>query len=143
MAAIKRHQEKPHTEETRLKISESKKGIPLSNDAKSAISSGLIKYYQENTVSDEIRLKIGNAHRGKVLSEETKRKVGAASKGRVQSGAKHWVLISPDGVTHNVYNLKAFCDPLGINWKVLSNSSFGIPMVKGKAKGWLVVSCTR
>jgi hypothetical protein len=106
------------------------------------MSNAMIKHHQEHPVSKETRTKIGNLHRGKTVSEDTRKKLAEISTGNTYS-AKHWVLISPDGVTYNVYNLKAFCDPLGINWKVLSNSSFGIPMVKGKTKGWLVVSCTR
>lgn len=130
----------PRSEETKHKVSLSKIGVTLSMKHKQAIKEGTIQRYKDHPVSEETRVKIGNIHRGKVYNEETKRKIGEASKGRIQSGAKHWILLSPSGEQFDIYCLKSFCKEHQLKWKTFSNSTFGEPISKGSAKGWIAIS---
>lgn len=92
------------SDETRRKISESKKGRKLSNKHKKAIGKGVKgnKHSQKSKDkmskakegikrSNETKRKISRAHKGKKLSEETKRKIGNAMKGENNPfyGKKH------------------------------------------------------
>lgn len=63
----------PHSEETKHKLSEAKKGErnPM--------------FGKGRPQSEEHKHKISEAHKGKHLSEETKRKIGAAHKGKPHS----------------------------------------------------------
>ncbi|MEI7942978.1 MAG: NUMOD3 domain-containing DNA-binding protein [Candidatus Riflemargulisbacteria bacterium] len=69
-----------HSEETKIKISNSHKGIPgkpHTEDTKERISAkklGVLK-------SDETKAKMSNAQRGKVISEETRKKISELKKG--------------------------------------------------------------
>ncbi len=130
----------PRSEETKRRISESRTGITLSQEARDAIARGVKQRFIDHPVSEETRKKIGDAHRGKVYGDETRKKISAASKGRIQSGAKNWILLSPIGVEHEVYCLKRFCMENNLTWKPLSNSTNGIPIIKGSSKGWSVIS---
>ena len=68
---------KTPTEETRLKISEAHKGVPLTEEHKKKISEaskGIPK-------SEEHKRKLSDTNKGRTLSEETKRKISEAKKG--------------------------------------------------------------
>lgn len=67
-----------HTEESKKKMSESRKGQKRSEETKNRISEAL----KGKQKSEEVRRKIGDAHRGKKLSDETRRKMSEAHKGK-------------------------------------------------------------
>ena len=69
------------SEETRLKMSEAKKGIHFSEEHKRKIGNAR----KGIPCSEETKIKISNAHRGKHFSEEHKRKIGNARKGKYHS----------------------------------------------------------
>ena len=72
--ALKGVKRKPHSEETKHKMSESHKGHP--------------GYNKGVAMSEETKIKMSNAHKGKHFSEETKYKISEAHKG-LRKG-KHW-----------------------------------------------------
>jgi len=80
------YQRKPHTEETRRKISESKKGKKRSKETCEKMS--LARKGKPNLalrgkkLSEEHKRKLSEAHKGKKLSEETRRKISLVHKGR-------------------------------------------------------------
>lgn len=51
-----------------------------------------------------------------------------------------WVLRSPDGSLHSVTKLHKFCKEHNISQKLRLTKKFGVPIKKGKSKGWCVVS---
>lgn len=91
---------KHHTEESRIKISESNKGIkkPHSEEWCEKVSKSMTgKVFSEERnkkisesnkgriISEESRLKSRLAQLGKVISEETRRKISASNRGRIVS----------------------------------------------------------
>ena len=60
-----------HSDETKKRISESKKGYKWSAETRLKMSNNRIGHKH----TEEAKRKIGNAHRGKVVSEETKNKL--------------------------------------------------------------------
>lgn len=100
--ASKNRKRKPHSEETRIKISKSKEGKPLSEEHKAKMSELMKgernafygKTHSEETrkkwsvirkgrpLTEETRRKMSEAHKGKVFSEETRRKLSEAAKSR-------------------------------------------------------------
>ena len=68
----------PHSEETKHKISETKKGHPTSEETKRKMS----KAHKGQPLSEETKRKLSTAFKGRPLSEETKRKLSTAFKGR-------------------------------------------------------------
>lgn len=96
-----------HSDESRLKMSVSKKGKPspkgmlgkkLSEESKIKISqanSGKLGFWLGKSLPDEIKEKISNKLKGhpnylKSHTEETKRKIGEASHNRVHKRGRHW-----------------------------------------------------
>jgi hypothetical protein len=132
----------PRSEETKRKMSESKKGKKMSESAKIAISKGVKSerslWSQEK--KDEISNRLSIILRGKKRTEETKKKISNSSKGRTHAGAKLWELQSPSGEIFKVFGLSKFCNEQLITWKPLSNSIDGIRVIKGASKGWVVLS---
>ena len=51
-----------------------------------------------------------------------------------------WVLQSPDGILHTVTKLHKFCRENNLSQKLRLVKKFGIPIKKGKSKGWCVIS---
>jgi len=127
-------------ENIRQKISKTKKDKKLTELHKKAISLGRQKWLEHNTTSIETRQKHSKNHKGKVLSIETKIKIGLASKDRIQSGAKNWILQSPNGEIFKCFCLKRFCNEKHISWKPLSNNKDKTKIIKGLSKGWQVLS---
>ena len=87
----------PRSEETKIKISNTRKGMHLSEGHKRKISEALkgIPLSEETRLkmsnvhkgiphSEETKIKISNAHKGILHSEETKHKISESKKGR------HW-----------------------------------------------------
>lgn len=74
----KKRNSRPHTAETKRKISESKKGKRNPMYGKTGIDSPCYGI----TLSKETKRKISEAHRGKLLSEEHKRKISEARRGK-------------------------------------------------------------
>ena len=78
-----------HTEETRRKLSEVKKGKkrgPVSEEAKKKMSEALkgkIPWSKGKTLSEETRRKMSESRKGIVFSEETKKKMSESRKGCV------------------------------------------------------------
>ena len=84
------------TEETIRKLSESRKGRPVSDETKRKISEkmkGIPKpHFKGRILSEEHKRKIAEANRGRPKSEEAKRKMKEASKGKPKphlKGRKH------------------------------------------------------
>ena len=74
---------KPHSEETRRRMSKARKGVPLSEEHKRKLSE-VQKGVPRKPLSEETRRRMSEAHKGvprKPLSEEHKRKLREASKG--------------------------------------------------------------
>jgi len=67
-----------HSDETRRKFSQMRKGRKLSPTHRENVVAAL----RGRKLSEETRRKISQAHLGKYVSEETRRKIGLASKGR-------------------------------------------------------------
>ena len=134
----------PRSAETKRKISESKIGQQLSEEAIKSITKGIKQRYHDRPVSLETRIKIGNLHRGKTLSDETKNKIGAASKGRTAGGEKEWTLKDPFGNIYKIVMLSKFCKERGLPWKSISNTEgTNTSVTKGIAKGWIVIQSSR
>ena len=73
------------SDETRKKISETKKGKPMSEEQKKKISEakkGEKHHFFGKKLSEEHRRKMSESHKGKQLSEETKKKISEKQKGR-------------------------------------------------------------
>lgn len=70
-----------YSEETRLKMSEAKKGIHFSEEHKRKIGNAR----KGIPCSEETKIKISNAHKGKHFSEETRRKMSEVNKGKHHS----------------------------------------------------------
>lgn len=51
-----------------------------------------------------------------------------------------WVLQSPDGTLYTVTKLHKFCDEHNLSHRLRLIKKFGVPIKKGKSKGWCVIS---
>lgn len=67
-----------HTEESKLKMSKSRKGVPKSEEWKRKIAEAHIG----RKITEETRQKLIDSHKGKKLSQEQKDKIGLAHKNR-------------------------------------------------------------
>jgi len=72
---------KTHSEESKRKIGEAKKGITLSDETKRKMSEA----HKGKTLSEEHKRKLSEVQKGKTHSEETKRKMSEAHKGKTPS----------------------------------------------------------
>jgi len=68
-----------HSDETRRKISEIKKGTVITTEVRKKMSDAHKGIYP----SKETRIKMGIAQKGRICSEETRRKIGAKHKGKI------------------------------------------------------------
>lgn len=134
---------KKRSEDLKRKLSLIKTGKKLSDEHKIKISIGVKKRMRDNPPSLETKLKLSNALKGRIFSKEHKQKIGNASKNRIQGGAKYWTVQSPTGEIYNVFCLRRFCKEHNITWKPLSRNENGTKIVKGKSKGWIVLSRDR
>jgi len=50
-----------------------------------------------------------------------------------------WIIQSPDGILHTVKKLHKFCEEYNLSHKLRTTKKFGVPIKKGKSKGWCVV----
>jgi hypothetical protein len=104
--------------ETRLKISESHKGLTHSVKTKLKISKAQ-KGHKGHVYSDENRLKMSEAQKNRIYSDEAKLKLSEALKRlnnseefklkRKQAKSKIWVFIDPEGKKIMIKNLSKFC----------------------------------
>ena len=79
---------KKHSEESRIKMSEARKGRTQSDETKKKIAESLKGYTPWNkgkTVSDETRKKISMAAKGRIFTDETRKKMSEAAKHRCAS----------------------------------------------------------
>ena len=51
-----------------------------------------------------------------------------------------WTLRSPDGKLYTVTKLHKFCEEHNLSQKLRLTKKFGVPIKKGKSKGWCVIS---
>lgn len=51
-----------------------------------------------------------------------------------------WIIQDPNGIRHTVTKLHKFCKENNISQKLRLTKKFGIPIKKGKSKGWCVIS---
>jgi len=63
---------KPHSEETKKKISQANKGRCVSEETRKKLS----EIQKGKTLSEETKKKISKIHKGKIVSDETKKKMG-------------------------------------------------------------------
>ncbi len=98
-----------HTEETKRKLSEFKKGKP------------------GHKHSDESKRKIAEAHKGRPKSAESVKK-------QTHAISLDWVIISPDGTVYEIRNLRAFCREYSLNQGAMSQVALGR---KAAHKGWI------
>lgn len=136
---------KLHTEETKAKISASKKENPTA-------------YWEGKKRSEEVRRKIGDTQRGKPkgpgrkVSEEGRAKIRA----NIEAGRshKHWAgrshteeakqkmrrpmyALLPDGTRQDFIGVSAAGEALGVAYPtILRACKAGKPLAKGKLKGW-------
>jgi len=75
---IRKKLKKPKSKEHRKKLSEAKKGIPMSEETKRKISQTT---KGNKIISIETRKKLSNSLKGRIFSEETKNKMSKAKKG--------------------------------------------------------------
>ncbi len=136
---------KTHTEETKAKISASKKANPAA-------------YWEGKERSEETKAKIGNAQRGKPkapgrkVSEEGRAKIrAAAAAGRYShwEGRSHTeqakdkmrrpiYAVLPDGTRRDFVGVSAAGKELGVAYPMLVRSMKAQkPIAKGKLAGWL------
>ena len=79
-----------HTIETRIKMSEARKGHHRSDETRRKMSES----HKERTVTDETRRKLSESLKGRTLSGETRRKMSEARKGKtwkVINGKRVWL----------------------------------------------------
>lgn len=93
-----------HTKETREKQSISLKGKHKTSEHCANIS----RAAKGRCISQETREKISAKTLGKPKTYETRLRMGLAQAGNI-SGAKHYVMTSPEGVITEIYNMKQFC----------------------------------
>ena len=74
------------SEETKKKIGEKNKGKTLSEETKKKVSENNARYWEGKTFSKEHKKKLSEANKGKTLSEETKKKISEANKGKTWEG---------------------------------------------------------
>ena len=77
---------KRHSEETRKKMSESRKGKPKTEEWKKKIGES----NKGKKMSEEARIKVSEARKGKHLSEEHKKKLSEVNKGNTYAKGMHW-----------------------------------------------------
>ena len=82
----------PRTNEVKVKISNSRKGIKVSQEVKNKISQSLMGRFKGHK----------NPFYGKTHSDEVKEKLAEYS-------SKNWLIINPDGDSFEIYNLEKFC----------------------------------
>lgn len=97
-------------------VTDSNRGMVLSEETKQRISKGL----KGHEVSKETRRKVSEELKGKRLSEETRQKISKANKGRPNPGvtmahAKNYIVIDPNGVAIQVWNMAKFCRERGLS----------------------------
>jgi len=77
---------KKHSEKAKKKMSDSKKGIVFSEEHKKKIS----KSHKGKILSEKTKKKMSKSHKGKIISLETKKKTSIAMKGKTNAkGSKH------------------------------------------------------
>ena len=87
---------KKHSEETKLKISEAAKGKKLSEETRKKMS---------KAKSEETKRKMSESQKGRVVSEETKRKMSEAAKGKLRpKSVEHRQKISEAGKGRTPWN---------------------------------------
>jgi group I intron endonuclease len=137
-----------HTEETKSKVSASRKGKAAGED----------HYRYGQTVSEEVRQKIGNTQRGKPKAPG--RKVSEAGKAKIQAAAaaghySHWkgrehteeakdklrrpiFALLPDGTRRDFAGTALAGEELGVAYPMLVRAMKAQkPIAKGKFAGWL------
>lgn len=73
-----------HTEESKKKMSEMKKGVPAKPKSEETRRK-LSEANRGKKLSEETKIKIGNANRGRKLTDEHKKRISETQKGRVHS----------------------------------------------------------
>jgi group I intron endonuclease len=138
------------SDETKKKISESKKGKKLTEKHKESLRNcdrkqrnwteeDKIKYAKMakinllNKQTPESIEKMRQSKVGQKHSEETKSKI--ARFGKDHKRAKHYLIIAPDGTNYDIHGLSSFCKEFDLNqsglWHALNKGN-------GKYKGWQI-----
>ena len=118
-----------HTEETKSKISQTKKAQGLHtvhSDETRAKISAILTGRKYGPLNEKHRRKIGLASDHHPISESNKQKL-------IQANGRHFSLISPNGVVITGFNLSAFCREYGFKTGAMSNVLNG---VRSHHKGW-------
>ena len=71
-----------HSEKTKRKMSEARKGKKFSDEHKRKLSENNARYWKNKNRSEKTKRKISEAKKGKTLSEETRKKMSEAQKGK-------------------------------------------------------------
>jgi len=112
---------KKHSEESKKKMSEKKKGV-FAGDKHPLFG----KHHSEET-KEKIRQKaLGrpSPRKGKTHSEESKRKMSEAKKGKV-SYTKNWLVTFPDNHQEEIDNMADFCRKYTLNRGNMSSVASG------------------
>ena len=128
--------------ETRLKISQSHKGLTLSVKTKLKISKAQ-KGHKGHIYSDETRLKMSIARKNRIYSDEDRLKMSETLKRlnnseefklkAAEARSKIWIFIDPNGEKIIIKNLARFCRENNL----LQSSMFCVSKGKMKShKGW-------
>lgn len=118
----------PMAEETKLKISQAKKGISIHTAESKA---KIVKFLTGRIHSDESKRKRSEKLKGYIWSE-TQKDIWAKS----QRPQGYPTIVSPEGIEYSeIVNMTTFCREHGLSWRTMGN------IVNGKGvshKGWHV-----
>lgn len=122
---------KNHSEFSKKKISEKKKGISMSENTKSKISSTLKNKYASGelvkVVSDECRNKISNSHLGMHHTPETCNKISNSIKGENNPFAQNWIFSNKNGIEIKIKGgFKKFCEDYSLSYSIMRKIAYGI-----------------
>lgn len=122
------------SDETKARMSASKKGIPMPEYQRIALSKILTGRKLSVAHVDKIRVALSK----RIITEETRAKLSRSKAGRSLSQStkdklsKHYIVTTPDGIEYHVHGLKQFCEDHGLNYKCINGLAVrGTPSRKG------------
>lgn len=117
---------KKHTDETKNKLSQSKKGIPNSKETNKKIKLTLLHKYANKeiikTISEKMKQKISLANKGRKHTKEALLKISTALTGENNPSAKNWEFKNLEGDIFIVKGtFQQFCKNYNLSIKIMRN----------------------
>jgi len=112
-----------HSEETKAKISETKRGKTAWNKGKKNIFNEvslqkISAFHKGKIIPEETRARMSASHKGKIISEETRAKLSVANRGK---NLKLRYYITPQGEPITIKNLREYCEENNLNYHCMCN----------------------